>query len=205
MKIIENIAKWICRKLTKNKVAQVIKVLQDLLDDPETIFKKPEPEYPNYRKFKVDPESPLTKSPDLISELDYRKIINDKKVKPVSHRGKNRPEKHIKCPHCGAPHNYIYVNNGNKKSTQYQCKVCSKTFCETPKISVTKYYCPICGKALYKWKTRTLVTIYKCGNNKCARYLENKEKLTPDEKKNTGKKVFSIQTSLYLPRIQTQP
>ena len=182
MKIIENIAKWICRKLTKTQVVGIIKVLQDLLNDPETIFKKPDPELPNYRKFKVDPEPPLTKLPNLTPELDYRRIIKEKKLKPVSHRGNNKPEKHIKCPHCGAPHSYIYINNGNKESIQYQCKVCSKTFCETPKISVTKYYCPICGKALYKWKTRLLVTMYKCGNNKCARYLENKEKLTSDEK-----------------------
>lgn len=182
MKIIENIAKWICRKLTKNQVIRIIKVLQDLLNDPETIFKKPDPEYPNYRKFKVDPEPPLTKTPDSSPELDYRKIIKEKKLKPVSHRGSNKPDKHIKCPYCGATHSYIYINNGNKKSVQYQCKVCTKTFCETPKISVTKYYCPICGNALYKWKTRLLVTMYKCGNNKCARYLDNKEKLTPEEK-----------------------
>ncbi len=188
MKMIENIAKWICRKLTKNQVIRIINILQYLLSDPETIFKKPEPEYPNYRKFKVDLESPLTKLPDSNTELDYRTIIKEKKLKPISHRGNNKTDKYIKCPHCGAPHNYIYVNNGNKESIQYQCKVCSKTFCETPKISVTKYYCPICKKALYKWKTRLLVTMYKCGNNKCARYLENKEKLTPDEKEMQQKK-----------------
>ncbi len=74
MKIIENIARRICRKLTKNQVIRIIKVLQNLLDDPETIFKKPEPEYTNYRKFKVDSEPPLTKPPDSIPELDYRRF-----------------------------------------------------------------------------------------------------------------------------------
>jgi len=116
MKMIENIAKWICRKLTKTQVIGIIKVLQDLLNNPRKQYlKKPEPEYPNYRKFKVDSESPLTKLLESTSTLDYRKIIKEKKLKPVRHRGYNKPEEHIKCPHCGAPHSYIYVNNGNKK------------------------------------------------------------------------------------------
>ena len=182
MKIIENIAKWICRILTREQVVNIIEKLKNLLNDPETKFKKSEPKYPNYRKFKVDQESPLNKLPESTQELDYREIIKKKELKPVSHRGNNKPEKHIKCPHCGAPHKYIYVNNGNKKSIQYQCKVCKKTFSETSKISVAKYYCPICGKALYKWKTRLIVTMYKCGNNNCPRYLENKEKLSSEEK-----------------------
>jgi len=183
MKLLKISRSGFARKLTKTQVIGIIKVLQDLLNNPETIFKKPEPEYPNYRKFKVDSESPLTKLLESTSTLDYRKIIKEKKLKPVRHRGYNKPEEHIKCPHCGAPHSYIYVNNGNKKSIQYQCKVCAKTFCETPKIRVTKYYCPICRKALYKWKTRLLVTMYKCGNDNCPRYLENKEKLSSEEKK----------------------
>lgn len=182
MKMIENIAKWICRILTKEQVVNIIDVLQVLLNDPETKFKKPEPKYPNYRKFKVDLEPPLNKLSESISELDYRQIIKDNGFKPVRHRNGNKPGEHIKCPHCGASHKYIYVNNGDKKSIQYKCKVCTKTFCETPKITVTKYYCPICGRALYKWKTRLIVTMYKCGNDNCPRYLKNKEKLTPEEK-----------------------
>jgi len=183
MKIIENIAKWICRRLTKEQVIGIIEVLQGLLNDSNTKFKKSKPEYPNYRKFQVDPEPPLDAPLKEKSEINYKNIIKNKDIKPVKHHGKNKPEKHIKCPYCGAPHNYIYVNNGDKKSIQYQCKVCKNTFCETPKISVAKYRCPICRKTLYKWKSRLLVTIYKCGNDNCPRYLQNKEKLSPEEKK----------------------
>lgn len=183
MKIIENIAKWICRKLTKDQVIGIIEVLQELLNDSNTKFKESKPEYPNYRKFKVDPEPPLDATHNEKPDINYKDIIKNEDIKPVKHRGKNKPEKHIKCPYCGAPHNYIYVNNGDKKSIQYQCKVCKKTFCETPKISVAKYLCPICGKNLYKWKSRLLVTMYKCGNNNCQRYLDNKEKLSSVEKK----------------------
>jgi transposase-like protein len=183
MKIIENIAKWICRKLTREQVIRIIEVLNELLNDSNTKFKESKPEYPNYRKFQVDPEPPLDAFHKKELEIDYKEIIKNEAIKTIKHRGKNKPGKHIKCPHCGAPHNYIYVNNGDKKSTQYQCKVCKKTFCETPKISVSKYYCPICQKALYKWKSRLLVTMYKCGNDNCPRYLENKEKLSSVEKK----------------------
>jgi len=183
MKIIENIAKWICRRLTKEQVIGIIQVLKEFLNDESTKFKGLKPEHPNYRKFQVDPEPPLDASLKEKSENNYKEIIKNEVIKPIKHRGKNKPEKHIKCPHCRAPHNYIYVNNGDKKSIQYQCKVCKKTFCKTPKISVSKYYCPICQKALYKWKSRLLVTMYKCGNDNCHRYLGNKEKLSPKEKK----------------------
>ena len=59
MKIIENIAKWICRTLTKEQVIGIIECLQALLNDPNTKFKESKPEYPNYRKFQVDSEPPL--------------------------------------------------------------------------------------------------------------------------------------------------
>jgi len=183
MKIIENIAKWICRTLTRNQVISIIEILNVLLGDKSTKFKKSKPDYPNYRKFQVDPEPPLNAPKEKKSVLNYRQLIEDNDIKPINHQSKNKPAKHIKCPHCGALYNYIYVNNGKKKNVQYFCKVCKKTFCETPKITVTKYYCPICRKPLYKWKNRLLVTIYKCGYDKCPRYIENKEKLSENERK----------------------
>ncbi len=85
MKIIENIAKWICRKLTRNQVVGIIKVLQDLLNDPKTIFKKPDPELPNYRIFNVDHETPSTNFPDLSPYPHYRRILKENLLKPVSH------------------------------------------------------------------------------------------------------------------------
>lgn len=182
MKKIEKIAKWVCRKLTREQVELIILMLTNFLKDSSIEFKKTKPDYPNYRKFTVDPEPPLDAPKEEKVPLNYKEIIKKENIKPVNHRGKQLVEKHIKCPHCNAPHAYIYVNNGNRKSVQYRCKVCQKTFCETPKISQAKYYCPICGKALYKWKDRLLVTMYKCGNDKCQRYLDNLEKLSPEEK-----------------------
>jgi len=183
MKIIENIAKWLCRTLTKNQVVNLVEFLNSILSDSTSVFKKPDPKLPNYRNFVVDPEPPIKYHSDNKIRLNYKEIIKQKNIKPVSHRCKNRPEKHIKCPHCNATHEYIYINNGNeRKSIQYKCKVCTKTFCETPRRTVTKYICPICKKSLYKWKTRFLVTIYKCGNDSCPRYIQNKKKLSDEEK-----------------------
>lgn len=182
MKMIEKIAKWVCKKLTREQVEIIIRILTDFLKDTSIEFKKSTPDYPNYRKFTVDPEPPLDAPKEIKEQLNYKEIIKKENIQPITHRGKQYPEKHIKCPHCNAPYAYIYVNNGNRKSVQYRCKVCQKTFCETPKITQTKYYCPICGKALYQWKKRLLVTMYKCGNDKCQRYLNNLEKLSPEEK-----------------------
>ncbi len=181
MKIIENIVKWLCRKFTRDQVLKIVEILNIFLNDPEVIFKEPKTEHPNYRKFQVDPEVPLQDSEQKVS-LDYREILKTKKVEPIKHRGKNRSVKFLRCPHCNAPSRYIYINNGNKENIQYRCKICKKTFCKTPKKNATKYFCPICKKALYKWKSRLLVTLYKCGNDKCQRYLENINKLTPEER-----------------------
>lgn len=182
MKKIENIAKWICRTLTRKEVSLTIDFLEKAVSNPNSVFRKPDPELPHYRCFEVDPEPPkrYKKEP---TKLYYKHIIKEKNIRPINPRRENRPKKHIRCPYCHAKHEYIYINNGKKqKSVQYRCKVCKKTFCETPKRTVTKFICPICGKALYKWKTRPLVTIYKCGNDLCQRYIDNKNKLTPQEK-----------------------
>lgn len=182
MKIIENIAKWLCRTLTRHQIILIIELLKQIASDPKSVFKRDDPKLPNCRKFDVDPETPLAYKAEK-SKLYYKHIIKEKSISPISHRCKNKTAKHIRCPSCHATHEYIYINNGsNQKSVQYKCKVCYATFCRTPKRTVTKYICPICKKALYKWKSRPLVTIYKCGNDLCQRYIDNKNKLSQDEK-----------------------
>ncbi len=179
--MLENITKWLCKLFTKDQIIFLIKVLSKIVQEPNSKFKESLPEYPNYRKFEVDPEIPLEYQEKLVD--DYKKLVKEKNIKPIKHRVDNRPLKHIRCPHCNAPSEFIYINNGkNIKSTQYQCKICKKTFCETPKKRITKYLCPHCKKALYKWKERESVRIYKCGNDRCKKYLGNIKKLSPEEK-----------------------
>jgi len=89
-----------------------------------------------------------------------------------------------KCVICGAPNIYLYYNDG-KKRTQIRCKVCWTLFTISKrhrKRNKTKYWCPYCEKALYKWKEEQFCTIYKCGNDKCPAYLKQKDRLNPDEK-----------------------
>lgn len=46
----------------------------------------------------------------------------------------------------------------------------------------TKYFCPHCHNALYRWKIQPLVTIYKCGCDQCPAFLKAQDKLNRSEK-----------------------
>ncbi|NMM64448.1 transposase, partial [Clostridium sp. P21] len=133
---------------------------------------------PEYQKFKVD------KLPTIMrfEKVDYRLLLAyykhkyNKMTKPVQRRnGKTMPE-NIVCPKCGAPHHYIYDNNGNRG--QYQCKVCGQNFNEnnhTTKPII--FICPYCGQTLSAKKDRKHFRIHKCVNPKCSYYLRNLAKL----------------------------
>lgn len=45
----------------------------------------------------------------------------------------------------------------------------------------TKYYCPYCRHALFKWKENNDCTIYKCGNDSCEHRLKKVNKLNAQE------------------------
>ena len=46
----------------------------------------------------------------------------------------------------------------------------------------TKYFCPYCHHALFVWKVRPEVTIYKCGNDACPHRIQNLNKLNAAER-----------------------
>lgn len=136
---------------------------------------------PAYQKFKVD------KLPKIIRfhKVDYQLLLAyykhkyNKLVKPVKRRGGKSIQESIVCPKCGAPHDYIYDNNGNKG--QFQCKVCGQTFFESN--YVTKpiiLVCPYCGHTLQPKKDRKHFRVHKCVNPKCSYYLKNCAKLPKD-------------------------
>lgn len=133
---------------------------------------------PEYQKFKVD------KLPKIIrfEKVDYKLLIAYYKHKygislgPVRRRAGKQIAGNIECPKCGAPHQYIYDNNGGKG--QYQCSVCKKTFKENN--YATKpivFVCPHCGKTLSAKKDRKHFRIHKCVNPKCSYYQNNLAKL----------------------------
>ena len=83
---------------------------------------------PKYQKFTTD-RLPLLKpfiKQDWQFLLEYYLWKFGKSVRPVQRRnGKSIPEDTF-CPLCGAPHHYLYDNNGG--NGQFQCKVCGQTF-----------------------------------------------------------------------------
>lgn len=93
------------------------------------------------------------------------------------------PPANLRCPHCNAPHHYLYYNNGIKKS-QLLCKVCNQVFQAEQKFrkyQKTKFFCPYCGCALFRWKRRKEVTIHKCCNDNCQYRLNALSKLNASE------------------------
>lgn len=65
------------------------------------------------------------------------------------------------------------------------CKVCSEVSQADPKFrksEKTKFFCPYCGNALFRWKRRHEVTIHKCCNDNCSYRVNALAKLNPLEK-----------------------
>jgi putative transposase len=188
---------WICAKFTRSEIEQIINGLVNVLQNrnpevkPKDDFKE---KYPNYRIFSVDPLAPLTEFPqskNLIPSKDYKQLLAEyqlthgKPLSPVKYRSNSlRVPEHTSCACCGAPHNYLYYNDG-KRRTQLKCKVCNHLFQLTRryrKEAKTKYYCPYCHHALFTWKQRKEVTIYKCCNDHCHHRIRKMSKLNDAEK-----------------------
>ena len=138
---------------------------------------------PKYQKFKTDKLPIILK----FEKLDYKLLIDyyfykyKYTLSPIKRRNTKIVPVHLKCPHCGAPHDYLYLNNGNKG--QYLCKVCNERFSEThyaEKPLVLK--CPYCDHTLYHKKSRLHFKIHKCINKNCSYYLANLRKLPKDLK-----------------------
>lgn len=136
---------------------------------------------PKYRRFILD------RLPIIIKHesLDYRVLLknyfdtNLKELKPVRRRnGKTIPSDLI-CPHCNAPHDYLYDNNGG--NGQYQCKVCGNNFNRSHhELKAIRFTCPYCGNTLERIKSKKDYHIHKCRNPKCSFYLNNKKKVPKD-------------------------
>ena len=133
---------------------------------------------PKYQKFKTD------KLPHIIPSfkqdwqflIAYYKHKYGKDLTPVKRRGGHQVPEDKVCPVCGAPHMYLYDNNGG--NGQYQCKVCGTTFISGKIHSrPVRYKCPYCGKTLVPVKDRSCFRIHKCVNPKCSYYLRNLRKV----------------------------
>ena len=182
---------WICSKFNRDEVIQIIYGLQEVLADrnpevkPKDDFKE---KHPNYRDFYVDPLPPLTKQPSKQADsprLEWLQLLKDyehkhgKPLKPVKRHKQLSVPNQCQCEHCRAPAQYLYYNDGKRRS-QLRCKV--QTHKRHHPTKKAKYFCPHCHKALYRWKNQKLVTIFKCGNDRCPAFIKAKNKLNNSEK-----------------------
>lgn len=136
---------------------------------------------PEYQKFKVDklPKILRFETVDYQLLIAYYKHRYDYTLKPVSRRNGTSISEDVICPKCGAPHPFIYDNNGG--NGQFQCKVCGTTFNDRNRFSKPLILtCPYCGRTLEAVKHKKHFRIHKCRNLKCSYYLHNRLKVPKD-------------------------
>ena len=209
---------WICSKFTKNEIEQIVAGLVEVLENrnpevkPRDDFKE---KHPNYRKFSVDPLPPLTQAPQPQKPAptkDYKELLaqyelaHGKPFSPVKcHSHSPRVPEHVLCACCGAPSPYLYYNDGKKRS-QLLCKVCGALFQAQKRFQQkTKYYCPYCHHALFPWKQKKEVTIYKCCNDQCLHRARQIEKLNAQEKTLRKKRSSQFKLSYQYREYHYQP
>ena len=149
---------------------------------------------PKYQKFKID-QLPIVKpfiKQDWQFLLKYYKWKYGKEPKPIQRKnGKSIPED-TTCPLCGAPHHFIYDNNGG--NGQYQCKVCGQTFTTGENVTTPmRFLCPYCNHSLVPKKDRKHFIIHKCVNPKCSYYLHNLKKVSKEDlEEDYGKNKYKL-------------
>ncbi len=178
---------WICSKFTREEIEEIIQGLLDVLANRNPLIKPKDDfkeKHPHYRNFFVDPNPPLKAPLKTRPKLDWRKLLStyeEKKGYPLKAVNTKNPKTKVPqgsiCKICGAPCQYLYFNDGEKR-TQLKCKVCSSlSQVHSRHRSKAKYFCPHCSYSLYLWKERRDVSIYKCDNDRCPSFLKNKAKL----------------------------
>lgn len=183
--------RWFCRHLTFNDLASVVPVLQEVLTGSRLMELKPDEDRPpHYRQFRVDSTLPLTQAPEHRSDVPDWQVLQQrhqeqhgKPIPIVRHRGGRAAPEKCRCQHCNAPARYLYLNN-RKLGSQILCKICKRT---TPthqarRESKSRYWCPHCGKAMFRWKEDGIATAYKCPTDHCPFYLRNLASLTAEER-----------------------
>ena len=192
---LTRIVKWFCSRVTLNECYSALAMFIEILNDNNRTVKfQSETIIAEYRNFKVNTTPPLTEPPpgkekDLISDWKVLKSELEsktgKRITSVTRHKENSitvPNDCI-CKSCGAPSRYLSINNG-KKASQVRCKICSKTSSinKTRRDAKYKLWCPHCHYALYKWKTNSVYTAYKCHNKKCSCYQKNYNNLSDEAK-----------------------
>ncbi len=195
MEKITRLVLWLCRKFTRPELQELIEQLQQILAErepeiqPRDDFRQ---QHPHYRDFSVDPQAALSQPPTLAPPQptwDWRQLCaqyqkdRGRPLAPVRRRGDRTLPPPCRCAHCGAPREYLYLNDG-RQAHQLLCKVCDRLSPLAPRHrpSQTSHWCPYCHHALYRWKHRPDSTLYKCPNDRCPHYLQKQRALHWNEK-----------------------
>lgn len=126
---------------------------------------------------------------EVLEKFDYKKLLaayqnkHGKSLKAVQRRkNSTKVPNTVSCPRCGAPHIYLYDNNGGKG--QFWCKVCDCHFNYKNRYSKAAILkCPHCNKTLEKIKERNHFYVFKCKNDDCSFYLHNLATMNKAERK----------------------
>ncbi len=142
-----------------------------------------------YTKLSVDPlpifgEPPVKQVWQYTALLEKYKSGHGRELSPVKRRtGKAIPVDAV-CPYCGAPHEYVYDNNGGRG--EYWCKVCNSKFAIRKPSKDDELYCPFCHSKLSLIKKRKTFDVYRC-NYKCCPYRKKKLSAMTTEQKSLFK------------------
>lgn len=156
---------------------------------------------------------------EVLEKFDYKKLLaayqnkHGKSLKAVQRRkNSTKVPNTVSCPRCGAPHIYLYDNNGGKG--QFWCKVCDCHFNYKNRYSKAAILkCPHCNKTLEKIKERNHFYVFKCKNDDCSFYLHNLATMNKAERKLFQEKPYKFKvryiyrefTYDYQPLSKTSP
>ncbi len=196
MRTIVCLVHWFCSQLTENELIEAISILLEVLCGRRSDIKLKEQfrqRHPNYRRYDVDTEPPRVEPPavpapaasdEWLALLARRTAESGRAPRPVGRRaGSVAPPAGSRCGHCGAPAEWLYVNDG-RKCTQLRCKLCARLspVCRVRQAGAGPFWCPFCGAALFKWKHDASRTIHKCPNRQCPHYLSAFARLNAAER-----------------------
>jgi len=143
-----------------------------------------------YLKLSVDPlpifgEPPIQQIWQYTVLLENYRLSHGKDLQPVKRRGGKSVPAEAVCPYCGAPHEYVYDNNGGHGA--FWCKVCDSKFAIRKPSKDDDPYCPFCYHKLELIKKRKSFDIYRCHNIDCS-YRKKKLAAMTSEQRTLYKK-----------------
>ncbi|MDD5677193.1 MAG: DDE-type integrase/transposase/recombinase [Kiritimatiellae bacterium] len=203
MNRIVALVRWFCCQLSFDELLTATVIILEVLnhDRPDILCRDAfRQAHPNYRKYAVDPNPPLTECPAPKQSqpfADWKTLLvqyrqrTGKDLPPIHRRhGANAVPSSTRCPLCNAPASYLYFNDG-KKHAQLLCKICLSLSQLAPHRRPGRhviFWCPHCGATLYRWKISSVLTIYKCPNDRCSAFLAACQQLDAKERKLQTKK-----------------